>query len=207
VSASSKNALLIVISAPSGGGKTTVCQQLLANRPGLTRAITCTTRQPRAGETDGVDYYFLDQATFLKRVEAGDFLEHATVFGNSYGTLKSELLSKLAQGKDLLLAIDVQGVATIRKAAAQDAQLRQALVTVFLVPPSMEELERRLKGRGTEAPEVVARRLSMARQEIGEARHYDYVVVSQSIPEDLRRMLAIIEVEKMRTARVDVPQV
>src|SRR6266481_3474042 len=126
------NALLIVISAPSGGGKTTLCQQLLAARPNITRAITCTTRPPRPGEQDGVDYFFLDATTFLKRVQAGNFLEHATVYGNSYGTLKAEVLGKLRQGKDVLLNVDVQGAATIRDQAEEDPKLKQALVQVFL---------------------------------------------------------------------------
>jgi guanylate kinase len=201
------NSLLIIISAPSGGGKTTVCQQLLANRPGLRRAITCTTRLPRTGERDGVDYYFLDKATFQKKVEAGHFLEHATVFSNSYGTLKSEVMAKLEQGQDVLLAIDVQGAESIRAAAQKDPELRRALVTIFLTPPSMSALEQRLRGRGTDAPAVIEQRLRMARQEIAQAPHYDYVVVSNTIPEDLRRMLAIIEVEKMRTQRVELPAI
>src|ERR1051325_10559303 len=106
--------LLIVISAPSGGGKTTLCEQLLAVEKQTVRAITCTTRPPRPGETNGLDYYFLDAGDFLKRVQAGNFLEHATVYGNSYGTLKSEVLGKLRQGNDVVLNVDVQGAATIR---------------------------------------------------------------------------------------------
>src|SRR5215467_6963684 len=113
------NPLLVLISAPSGGGKTTLCQQLLAARPGMTRAITCTTRLPREGEVDAVDYYFLDAASFLKRVQAGNFLEHATVYGHSYGILKSEVLGKLRQGKDVVLTVDVQGAATIRGRAQE----------------------------------------------------------------------------------------
>src|SRR3954463_12759410 len=141
------NPLLIVISAPSGGGKTTLCQQLMASRSRMTRAITCTTREPRPGEKDGVDYYFLDASTFLKRVQAGNFLEHATVFGNSYGTLKSEVLGKMRQGKDVLLVIDVQGAATIRARAEEDHELKRALVTVFLAPASLDVLEKRLLKR------------------------------------------------------------
>jgi len=109
-----KSSLLIVISAPSGGGKTTLCQQLLAARPDMTRAVTCTTRTPRAGERNGIDYYFFDPEEFQARVQAGQFLEHATVFGRSYGILRSELLDKLRLGRDVLLNIDVQGAATIR---------------------------------------------------------------------------------------------
>src|SRR5437899_1594774 len=129
--------LLILISAPSGGGKTTLCEQLLAARPDTARAITCTTRPPRESERDTVDYYFLDPASFLKRVEAGHFLEHATVHGNSYGTLKSEVLGKLRQGRDVLLNVDVQGASAIRERAAEEGELKRALVSVFLTPPSV----------------------------------------------------------------------
>ena len=111
------SALLVLISAPSGGGKTTLCRQLLSARPELSRAVTCTTRDPRPGEQDGVDYYFLDPAAFLERVQAGGFLEHATVYGRSYGTLKSEVQGKLRQGRDVLLNLDVQGAASIRRQA------------------------------------------------------------------------------------------
>src|SRR5947199_4041675 len=140
--------LLIVLCAPSGGGKTTLCQQLLAARPNITRAITCTTRPARPGELDEVDYFFLDAATFLKRVQAGNFLEHTTVYGNSYGTLKSEVLGKLRQGKDVVLNVDVQGAATIREESKEDHELGRALLTVFLTPPSMHVLEERLQKRG-----------------------------------------------------------
>ena len=115
--ASDLRPLLILISAPSGGGKTTLCHHLLAARPDLTRAVTCTTRPPRPGEKDGVDYHFLDPVEFERRVQAGDFIEHAMVFGRSYGTLRSELLDKLRAGRDLLLNVDVQGAATIRERA------------------------------------------------------------------------------------------
>src|SRR5262252_10321843 len=133
--------LLVLISAPSGGGKTTLCQQLLAARPQMTRAVTCTTRPPRKGEQDGVDYYFLDAESFLKRVQAGNFLEHATVYGNSYGILKSEVLGKLRQGKDVVLSVDVQGAATIREKAQEDPELKRAFVSVFLTPPSLAVLK------------------------------------------------------------------
>src|SRR4030095_13798673 len=129
--------LLVVISAPSGAGKTTMGERTLAARPSMARAVTCTTRDPRPGEKEGVDYYFLDAAAFLRRVQAGNFLEHATVHGNSYGTLKSEVLGKLRAGKDVLLNVDVQGAAAIRAHAEQDAELKRSLVTVFLTPPSM----------------------------------------------------------------------
>ena len=198
--------LLILISAPSGAGKTTVCQQLLLARPEMCRAITCTTRQPREGEQDGIDYYFLDPETFLKRVHAGNFLEHATVYGNSYGTLKSEVLGKLRQGKDVLLNVDVQGAGAIREQAQADPELRRALVSVFLTPQSLGVLEERLRRRGTDAPAVVQKRLAVARQEIAQWKHFDYLLLSSSIAEDLRRMLLIVEAEKMRGHRSEPPE-
>lgn len=202
----SASPLLFVISAPSGGGKTTLCQQLLATRRDMARAITCTTRAPRPNEKDGVDYYFLDAGTFLKRVQAGHFLEHATVYGNSYGTLRSEVLDKLRSGKDVLLNIDVQGAASVRECVEHDEELKRALVTVFLTPPSIEILEARLKKRGQDLPAVIQKRLNVARQEISNWKHFDYLIISTTIEEDLRRMVAIIEAEKMRQCRAKPPE-
>lgn len=205
MSVSSINSLLVVLSAPSGGGKTTVCQQLLASRAGLSRAITCTTRPPRPGEIDGVDYYFLSLEEFDHRVEAGEFLEHATVYGNRYGTLKAEVLGRLRQGTDVILSVDVQGVATIRAKARADAEMSRALVTVFLCPRSIEVLAERLSRRGADAPEVIARRLNEARQEIEHWAGFDYLVISGSIPDDLARMQSILDAEKLRVSRALPP--
>ena len=202
----SPNRLLIVLSAPSGTGKTTLCQQLMAAHPNMTRAITCTTRPPRPGEKDGVDYYFLDAAMFLKRVQAGNFLEHATVHGNSYGTLKSEVLDKMRQGADVVLNVDVQGAAAIRKQAESEGELRRALVTVFLAPPSMAVLQDRLKKRGVDETAAIQKRLSAARQEIAQWKNFDYLIVSAKIPQDLRRMEVILEAEKMRQSRAQLPE-
>jgi guanylate kinase len=202
----STSPLLILISAPSGGGKTTLCNQLLAARPGMTRAVTCTTRAPRKGEQDGVDYYFLNAESFLKRVQAGNFLEHATVYGNSYGTLKAEVLGRMRQGQDVLLNVDVQGAATIREKAEADQELRRALVSVFLTPPTVGVLEERLRRRGTDSETTIQKRLAVARQEIAQWKHFDYLLLSGSIDADLHRMLAIVEAEKMRTSRVQPPE-
>jgi len=198
-------ALLFLISAPSGGGKTTLCEQLLASRPDMTRAVTCTTREPRNGEKDGVDYYFLDATSFLKRLQAGNFIEHATVYGNSYGVLKSELLGKLRQGKDVLLNVDVQGAATIKERAQEDPELRESLVSVFLTPQSLTILEQRLNKRGADSPAVMQKRLSVARQELAQWKIFDYLVISTTIAEDLRRTMAIVEAEKMRVTRSHAP--
>jgi guanylate kinase len=198
--------LLILISAPSGGGKTTLCELLLNARADMTRAITCTTREPRPGEKDGVDYHFFSAGDFLKRLQAGNFLEHATVYGNSYGILKSELLGRLREGKDVLLNVDVQGAATVRARAMEDPELSRALITVFLTPVSLGELERRLKKRGADSAAVIQKRLAVARQEIAQWKNFDYLLISTSKAEDLRRMQAILETEKMRVARSQSPE-
>jgi guanylate kinase len=198
--------LLILISAPSGGGKTTVCSQLLAARPDMTRAITCTTRAPRPGEKNDVDYYFLDPSDFQRRVQAGEFIEHATVFGQSYGILRAELLDRLRRGRDVLLNVDVQGAATIRMRVQQEPELQGALVTVFLTPPSLAVLAERLKKRASDAPEEIQKRLGIARKEIAQWKYFDYLLISTTIPEDLRRMLAIVETEKMRATRSQGPE-
>jgi guanylate kinase len=193
--------LLIVISAPSGGGKTTLCQQLLARHPEMTRAVTCTTRPPRAGEIEGRDYYFIGEDEFSRRVQAGSFLEHARVFDQSYGTPKSEVLDKLRKGRDVLLNIDIQGAATVCERAGADADLRRALVTVFLTPPTLRQLEERLRRRGSDAPAQLRKRLGVARHETGQWTKFQYLIVSTTIAEDLRRMETIIEAERMRAGR------
>ena len=198
--------LLILISAPSGGGKTTLCQQLLKARQEMTRAVTCTTREPRKGERDGVDYHFFSAAEFLRRLQAGNFLEHATVYGNSYGILKSDLLGKLRSGRDVLLNVDVQGAATIRERAESEPELKRALITVFLTPTPLTVLEERLKKRAADSAAVIQKRLAVARQEVAQWKNFDYLLTSTTKPEDLRRMLAIVEAEKMRAARAEAPE-
>src|SRR5260221_8121704 len=171
----------------------------------MKRAITCPTRAPRPGEQEGVDYYFLDATTFLKRIQAGNFLEHATVHGNSYGTLKSEVLGKLRQGSDVILNVDVQGAATIRAESKDDHELERALLTVFLTPPSIQVLEQRLKKRGLDPGPAIQKRLSVARQEIAQWKNFDYLIVSSTIAEDLRRMQAILDTEKIHQGRAQLP--
>jgi guanylate kinase len=197
--------LLVVVSAPSGAGKTTMGERTLAARPSMARAVTCTTRDPRPGEKEGVDYYFLDAAAFLRRVQAGNFLEHATVHGNSYGTLKSEVLGKLRAGKDVLLIVDVQGAAAIRAHAEGDPELKRALVMVFLTPPSLAVLEARLRKRGQDSPGAIAKRLGVARQEIAQWKNFDYLIISSSVEEDARRLAAILDAEQMRQGRAHLP--
>jgi guanylate kinase len=198
-------ALLIVLSAPSGAGKTTLGDNLLTKRPDIVRAVTCTTRPPRPGEEHGVHYYFFSLDEFEQRVAAGEFLEHANVYKNRYGTLKSEVLGKLRAGQDVLLTIDVQGAASVRKLALDDAELAQSLVTVFLTPPSRTELEARLNGRGTETPEVLARRLQEADVELEQASQFDYLLLSETREKDLAALESIIASEHRRTKRLALP--
>ncbi len=153
-----------------------------------------------------MDYHFFSAAEFLKRLQAGNFLEHATVYGNSYGILKSELLGKLRSGRDVLLNVDVQGAATIRERAESEPELKRALITVFLTPTPLTVLEERLKKRGADSAAVIQKRLAVARQEIAQWKNFDYLLTSTTKPEDLRRMLAIVEAEKMRAARAEAPE-
>ena len=185
--------LVVVISAPSGTGKTTLCDNIRASLPSISNAVTCTTRKPRDGELDGIDYYFLGEDEFRGRVAGGEFLENAVVHGNHYGVLKSELRAKLAEGSDVLLNIDVQGAATIREAAGNDLVLKEALLTVFLCPVSLDELEQRLRGRGTDSDEIIAKRLAIARDEMDHAEKFDHMLTSETREADLEQMLGIIE--------------
>lgn len=195
------SSLLVVLSAPSGAGKTTLCGQMLARSPNMVRAVTCTTRQPREGERDGIDYRFLSQSDFMRHVNSGDFLEYAEVHGNHYGTLKAEVLDHLKSGKDVLLSIDVQGAATIRSRAEKNPDLKRALVTVFITPSSLKVLEERLLKRGTDSPEAIAQRLDGAQREVREWPKYDYLIISASMSEDFGRFQAILDAEKMRQSR------
>ncbi len=179
-----KSGLLIIVSGPAGSGKTTLCDRMLAEIPAIERVVTSTTRQPRGGEVDTVDYYFFDHDTFKAKIAAGAFYEYAHVHSNLYGTLKSEVQDKLAAGTDLLLNIDVQGAALMRETAKNDPLLQGNVVTVFIMPPSLEELENRLRGRGTDAEDEVQRRLKVAIEEMQQSDQYDHTILSASRDED-----------------------
>ena len=190
--------LLIVISAPSGTGKTTLCDNLCLNFSSVCRVVTCTTRSPRADEVDGVDYYFLNEQEFLARVQNEDFLENAFVHGNHYGVLKSEVLVKLLEGMDVLLNIDVQGAASIRKSSKDDLILKSSLFSVFLCPPSLEELENRLRGRGDNSEEDISRRLAIAEKEISQKSFFDQLIISSTREADLETIKKLIQTEKTK---------
>jgi guanylate kinase len=194
--------IFLVVSAPSGGGKTTVCNELLAANSGLQRAITCTTRAPRTGEVNGKDYYFLSQEEFGAKRAAGEFIEWANVYGNLYGTLKSEIITRLEAGSDVIVSVDVQGVESISRLAAEDPVLGPSLVSFFIALPSLESLQERLRKRATDSEEVIQRRLETARAEMRSCRGFDYILLSGSIKEDYRRAQAIFWAEKMKRSRV-----
>ncbi|MGZ0656956.1 guanylate kinase [Coraliomargarita sp. W4R53] len=187
---------LIIVSGPAGSGKTTVCDRMLAEVPSVQRVVTSTTRQPRGSEIDSVDYHFFDHDTFQSKIEAGEFYEYAHVHSNLYGTLKSEVKDKLATGTDLLLNIDVQGAAQMRETAQNDPLLKGKVTTVFIMPPTIEELEARLRGRGTDAEDEVQRRMQVAAEEIQQAPHYDHTILSASRDEDFAALMAIYQIAK-----------
>ena len=190
--------LLIVVSSPSGGGKTTACEGLLKRDPRVRRSITCTTRAPRESEVNGRDYYFLSPEEFSKREQRGEFLETATVHGHRYGSLTGTIAAMLESGHDVLLAIDVQGAESVRGVAKLDKTLARAHVDVFLMPPSFDVLEQRLRKRATDAAEVIARRLADAREEIKQAPRYQHVVTSGTIEQDIVNLKKIVEAERKK---------
>jgi guanylate kinase len=197
-----RQGILFVISAPSGTGKSTLCENLRAT-PDFIYSISCTTRPPRPGEEDGVDYHFLSREDFLHRIERGEMLEYAQVHGNNYyGTLKTTVKEALEQGTDVLLDIDVQGAATIRK--TDDAMVRDSLVDVFIMPPTIEELEKRLRKRGTETEEQVQQRLRTGREESKLWRLYKYTILSGSMEEDLTKFRAIMRAERYLSRRLEL---
>jgi guanylate kinase len=188
-----ESGFLFIVSGPAGIGKTTVCDQMLKEIAGVERAVTSTTRKPRHGEVDTVDYYFFDQDTFQAKIEAGAFYEYALVHNQLYGTLKSEVQGKLATGIDLLLNIDVQGAAQIRKTAQNDPLLKGKVVTIFIMPPTIEVLAARLRGRATDAEDEIQRRMAVAVEEMQLSKHYDHKILSATREEDFAALLAIYE--------------
>lgn len=196
------SALLVILAGPAGSGKTTLCERIVADNQRIERLVTCTTRQPREGEIDGVDYHFLSDATFDEKVEAGEFLEWAKVHANRYGTLKSVIEGKLVEQIDLVMNIDVQGVATVREAAKSHPAIEQRLVTVFVMPSDFDELRRRLRGRGQDDEAEIARRIQSAEAEVQQWSSFDYVIRSKSKDEDYAAILSIWRAEKRKASRL-----
>lgn len=193
-------ALLIVVSAPSGAGKTTLCDMLLRDDANLVYSISCTTRKPRPSEKDGCDYHFLSRQDFEARVAAGEFLEYAEVHGNMYGTLKKSVIDSIIEGKSVLMDIDVQGAAQIRNnamSASPDDPVRKAFVDIFITVPSIDVLRQRLEGRGEDSPEVIDRRVAAAAREISCSDEYMYVIVNDDIKRAYSELTEVITKESL----------
>lgn len=186
--------LLIVISGASGTGKGTVCKKILSDLPEVAYSISATTRAPRPGEVDGKEYYFLSVEKFKSWIADGKFLEHAEVYGNFYGTPLNKIEERLNRGEDILLEIDVQGALNVKRKCPEG-------VYIFLLPPSLEELKRRIEGRGTETPESLSRRMKNALAEINVGLEYDYVVVNDSIENAVEKIKAILTAERLKVSR------
>ena len=191
--------ILFVISAPSGAGKTTLVEAL-RQTPNFLYSVSCTTRAPRAGEIENEDYQFLSDRDFRARVAAGDFLEHAQVHGDFYGTLRGPLLTNLKNGIDVLIDIDTQGAATIRN--SKDKFIRDSLADVFIMPPDVEELRRRLTKRGTETTEQIEVRLTAAIREMESWPQYRYTIISRTTEEDLQKFRHILNAERYLSRRL-----
>ncbi|MBM6837991.1 guanylate kinase, partial [Clostridium saudiense] len=187
--------LLIVVSGPSGAGKGTICKALLEKHDDLFISVSATTRQPRAGEVDGVNYHFITKEDFIKRVEQKDFLEYAEVYGNYYGTPKSKVEEMLDSGKNVILEIDIQGALKVKENFKEG-------VFIFILPPSMEELKQRIIKRGSETPESLMRRFKSAYQEINYISKYNYAVVNDVVDVAVSKIEGIITAEKCRVDRI-----
>jgi len=188
---------LIVVSAPSGAGKTTLCREVRSVVPDLAYSVSYTTRAPRAGEVDGSDFHFVSENVFREMMARGEFAEWAEVHGNLYGTSARTLEAAMAAGRDILLDIDTQGASQLRGRYSE-------AVLVFVVAPSMKDLELRLRERKSDAPGEIARRLARAREEIAAWREYDYLIVNQDLKETVEQLAAVIRAERCRTGRLSL---
>jgi len=187
--------MMLVLSSPSGAGKSTISRALLANHNNLTMSISATTRSIRPGEVDGKDYIFIDQAKFDAMVAKGEFLEYATVFGNSYGTPRGSVMDALTSGQDVLFDVDWQGTQQLRQNALED------LVSIFVLPPSIEELERRLYSRAQDTEEVVKGRMARAHDEISHWAEYDYIIINDEVDVSVSTAESILTAERARRKR------
>lgn len=194
-----RTGILFVVSGPSGSGKTTLCRRLADEREAR-YSISCTTRPPRRDEREGKDYHFLAEADFAARVAGGEFLEHATVHGHCYGTLKREVIGHLAAGIDVVMDIDVQGAAQIRD--CQDPVIRRAFVDVFIMPPSEDELLERLTGRATDSAQIIELRMKNALEEMRHWPDYTYRLISATREEDYNRFKSLLTTERLRVSRL-----
>ena len=191
-----RRGLMLVLSSPSGAGKTTMTKRLLATDPQISLSVSATTRKPRTGEIEGQDYQFVDQDRFDHMVKTGQFMEWATVFGNRYGTPREPVERTLGEGRDILFDVDWQGTQQLR-----ESQSGGDLVSIFLLPPSLEELESRLKSRASDSAEVITQRMSRAADEISHWAEYDYILVNDDPGQCLHEIRSILTTERLRRER------
>jgi guanylate kinase len=190
-----RRGLMLVLSSPSGAGKTTLSRQLLDNDKQIQLSVSCTTRARRASEKDGVDYSFIDAASFREMIDRGDFLEHARVFDHYYGTPRAPVVAALESGRDVLFDIDWQGTQQLKE------QGRDDLVTVFILPPSTRDLERRLITRAQDSPDIVAKRMAKAADEMSHWAEYDYTIINRDIATSLTELKSILTAERLKRER------
>ena len=190
--APARTGMVLILSGPSGSGKSTIYKAAIGDLGGIEFSVSCTTRQPRPGEIDGRDYYVISHEKFNALVAEHAFAEHAEVHGNCYGTLKSELLDRVRRGIDVLLDIDVQGAAQLRALCADSSEFCEACEFIFIMPPSFEELERRLRARGTETEESILRRLANAKGEMEHAHEYDHIIVNDDLARAAKEFTELI---------------
>jgi guanylate kinase len=197
----SRYGTVLIVSGPSGVGKSTVCTAVREQFPKLHFSVSCTTRDPRPGEIDGEHYYFINKTVFEQKIAAGEFIEHADVFGNYYGTLHSEVVKYISQGEDVFLDIDIQGAMQIKEHTGSDELLKRCCEFIFIIPPDRNELESRLRGRNTEDEAVIQRRLAKSEHELSFWREYDYIIVNDTVEAAVERMKHIIHAAHCRTGR------
>ena len=192
-----RRGLLLVLSSPSGAGKTTLARHLMETDPGISMSVSVTTRRPRPGEVDGKDYRFVDERTFKRMADAGELLEWARVFDNYYGTPRAPVEAAVAQGRDILFDIDWQGAQQLSE------KMKHDVVRVFILPPSVASLEQRLRARAQDPDEVVRRRMDEAAAEISHWPEYDYVIVNTDLPKSMHGLSAILTAERLRRDRLN----
>ncbi|MCP3965497.1 MAG: guanylate kinase [Lentisphaerae bacterium] len=197
-----RNGMLIVVSGASGTGKSTVCGKVRELLPELGFSVSCTTRNPRPGEQDGRDYYYISKDEFTSRIDRGEFVEYAEVFSNYYGTLKNEVIEKVKSGQDVFLDIDIQGALQIQAAAEKDELLKSCSEFIFIVPPSLSELEQRLRGRASDSEVQVKQRLEKAKHEISFWKKYDYVIINDDLEQAVTEMVSLIKALRLATKRM-----
>lgn len=195
MSSNSHRGVMLVLSSPSGAGKTSIVKELLKQEPNIITSVSVTTRPARRGEINGQDYHFTNQERYHQMLEAGEFLEHAEVYGNFYGTLKAPVYEALSNGKDIVFDLDWQGTQQLSQAAGAD------LVSIFILPPSLEDLEKRLRNRAQDSEEVVRRRMASASHDLSHWAEYDYVIINENFEYSVESVRSILKSEKLKRTR------